>query len=529
MTRSLLALALFLPGLAAAQTPGACAFGTATARLDAGDVDTGLYTTGSLFLDPTTGRPEYEVPRGSGGTALFAAGLWVGATVGGAPRVASAGFYPDFWPGPLDAGATLPNPSDCSAYDHIYVVTAADVAAFEAGGAPAADLAGWPVGLGADAVDVDGRPVVPTTRSQTVDLAAGERPVVTSGQTAFWVMNDVGNAHTDSGSAPLGIEVQVTATAVASGALALRQSTAYRFRIVNRNTVPLDAAYATLFVDTDIGAGGPRSEKQGIDLSRDMAFTYRADASDAIYGVPPAVGYDFLNTGVGAHRYAFNGNLSSPRTDPVLLSEIYATQQGLWKDGTPQTAFGNGYQTVGAVTRFAYPGDPVTAQFWSEENLDGAGATDSGGNRRSITSTPAFRLDPGESTDVAVAVVFAQGADRLDSVTQLRAASDAVQAAYDAGTLLPTTATEAPTRAGTLSLGSPQPNPASAALSVPVTLPTAGRLRLVDVLGRAVLDVRLEAGDQRVRLDTHQLAAGVYAVVLDSETGRAVRTVSVVR
>ena len=527
MTRSLLALALLIPALAAAQTPGSCTFGTATARLDAGDVDAGLYDTGSLFYGGAVSA-DYEVPRGSGGTALYAAGLWVGATVDGAPRVAAAGFYSDFWPGPLDAGATLPNPTDCSAYDHIYVVTATDVAAYEAGGAPTADLAAWPVGLGADAIDAAGRPVVPTSRSQTIDLAAGERPIVPSGQTAFWVMNDVGNAHTRTGSAPLGIEVQVTATAVASGALALRQSTAYRFRIVNRNTVPLEAAYATLFVDTDIGVDGGRYEKQGIDLGRNMAFTYRATETALGYGVPPAVGYDFLNTGAGAHRYALNGSVSPPN-DPETLSELYNTQQGLWNDGTPQTASGSGYQTSGEVTRFAFPADPVTAQFWSEENLDGAGATDFGGNRRSITSTPAFSLGPGESTDVAVAVVFAQGADRLDSVTQLRAASDAVQAAYDAGALLPTAADDAPSNAETLKLGSPHPNPARGALTVPVSLPVAGRLRLVDVLGRTLLDVRLDAGARDVRLDAQRLAAGVYAVVLEAGDGRAVRTVTVVR
>ena len=525
--RPLLLLALLMPALATAQTPGTCARGAATARLNAGDVDATLYNGGNLFQGPTASS-QYVVPRVSGGTALYAAGLWVGATVGGEPRVASASFEADFWPGPLNAGAALPNPANCSAYDRIYVVTAAEVAAYEAGAAPAADLAAWPVGLGAEARNAAGRLVVPTSRGQIINLASGERPVVLGGQTAFWVMNDVGYAHTRSGSAPLGIEVQVTASAFVSGPTALRQSTAYRFRIVNRNTVALDSAFVSFFVDTNIGTDIP-NQRQGVDLPRGMAFTYNRNPTATPYGISPAVGYDFLNTGVGAHRYALNGSAAGT-SDPSTTQGIYNTMRGLWNDGTPQLAFGSGYgQTQGAVTRYAFPADPVTAQFWSGENTNGQGGTALGGNSRSIASTPGFRLAPGASADVAIAVLFAQGADRLDSVTRLRAASDLVQAAYDAGTLLPTAADVPPTSVGMAELGEPVPNPARGTLAVDVSMPVAGRLRIVDVLGRTVAEQPLSAGTQTVRLDTQRLAPGAYALVLDAGTARATRTVTVVR
>ncbi|MGB3543196.1 hypothetical protein, partial [Rubrivirga sp.] len=51
----------------------------------------------------------------------------------------------DFWPGPL--GGDQP-PVDCEPFDRIYKVSRADVAAFEAGGTPAPDLAEWPAALG---------------------------------------------------------------------------------------------------------------------------------------------------------------------------------------------------------------------------------------------------------------------------------------------------------------------------------------------------------------------------------------------
>ena len=71
-----------------------------------------------------------------------------------------------------------------------------------------------------------------------MDLAAGERPVVYGTQTAFWIMNDVGNEHRTTGSAPLGVEVAATAFVVASATLALHQSSFLRLYVTNRNTAP---------------------------------------------------------------------------------------------------------------------------------------------------------------------------------------------------------------------------------------------------------------------------------------------------
>ena len=528
MRLALLVAALGLAAPLAAQTPGACAHGTATARLNVGDVNAGLFNNGNLFYDGPVAAADYLV---AGGQGLYAANFWVGGTVGGDVRTAAATFDNfEFWPGPLDAGATLPA-EGCAAYDRIYTVSAADVAAYEATGTATADLAAWPVGLGADAVDAGGEPVVATSRSQTVDLAAGERPVVYGSQTLFWVMNDVGNEHMGTGSAPLGVEVQVTAAGFSGAGPAFDRSTIYRFRIVNRNTAALESAYATLFVDTDLGPD-ITDERQGVDLPRGMAFTYNENPTDVFFGVPPAMGYDFLSTGVGAHRYAVNGAFY-PLVDPQTKMDIYHTQQGLWSDGTPQTAFGNGYQTSGEVTRFAFPGDPVTDQFWSEENANGTGQSLPGSNKRSITSTPAFRLDPGAWTDVHIALVFGQGADRLDSITQLRAASDAIQAAYDAGSLFPVAGETTAPPASALALSAPRPNPTAGTSEIALTLPAAGtaRVAVVDVLGREVAVVHegaLAAGTHTLRLPSG-LAPGVYAVVAETADARVTQRLTVAR
>src|SRR5690606_13136657 len=127
----------------------------------------------------------------------------------------------EFWPGPLGPGATLPDPDDCSPYDRIWIVSAEDVQTYDETGETTPDLAEWPVELGAPVIDGDGI-------EGNYDLGEGDRPRVYGSQTAFWVMNDVGNEHTVTDSSPLGLEVQVTAFAISSADPAFDQATFYR-------------------------------------------------------------------------------------------------------------------------------------------------------------------------------------------------------------------------------------------------------------------------------------------------------------
>ena len=423
-------------------TPGTCAPGTATAALDANDVRAGLTTTGGLFRN--AGGVAYTVPLASGINPLFQSSLWVGATAAGQDRVAGATYGNfEFWPGPLDPGGTLPtatcrqtNANGREAWDRIYTVRASDVAAYEATGALTDDLQDWPVGLGAPTVDATGEPVVPSSRDQLIDLAAGQRPVVYGSQTAFWVMNDVGNTHVSTGSPPLGIEVQVSAFAIADPATpALDQATFYRYTVVNRSGAALDATRVGFFTDVDLG--DPGDDYAGSDPTRGLSFVYNADNDDSPgYGTPPpAIGVDLLS-GAGSAGYSINGDPALG--EPGTLAGYASRLRGLWNDGTPITEGGNGYQTGGAATPYAFPGDPEAQAFWSEVNTDGSGADSPFGDRRSMIVSNGVALQAGEARTVDLGIVFARGTNNLNSVTLLKAASDLVQARYDDGSLFDT-------------------------------------------------------------------------------------------
>ena len=181
--------------------------GTAAGTLDVSDVRATLFNTGSLFYSETASAA-YVVPQETGISPIFAAGIWVGGLIDGDLRAAGSRYTNfEFWPGPLNKDASLPNPNDCSGFDRIFVVSRADISAYEKTGTATPDLADWPVALGAPVLDGDG--VV-----GNYDLAGGDRPLVYGSQTAFWVMNDVGNEHNESDTAPIGLEVRVTAFSI---------------------------------------------------------------------------------------------------------------------------------------------------------------------------------------------------------------------------------------------------------------------------------------------------------------------------
>src|SRR5690606_225576 len=104
-------------------------------------------------------------------------------------------------------------------------------------------------------------------------------------QTAWWVMNDVGNGHEETGTAPLGVEVRVTAFSVRGprvpphgGVPTVDQATFYRYLVTNRTDAVIDSAYASIFADVDLGDAS--DDYVGSDTLRHMGYVYNADNFD---------------------------------------------------------------------------------------------------------------------------------------------------------------------------------------------------------------------------------------------------------
>ncbi len=533
-----LGLAVLIASGAAAQTPGSCSLGRAEGDLNISDVFARVFNTGSLFFGNTTTNGDgYLVPKASANSPLYAAGIWVGGKVGGEVRVAAARYTNfTFWPGPLDDGAALPDPSDCSDFDRIYVVNRFDLNNYESGQGASDDLAQWPVGLGAPAVDASGEPLAVTSRDQTLDLDAGERPALLGDETAFWVMNDVGGPHTAIESSPLGIEVRVSAFSVSRVEGGLRYATFYRYEVINRSSNIIEDMRVGFFADPDLG--GASDDYVGTDPGRGMMFVYNNDESDVAYGnAPPALGLDLLSGATSAGSF---GSIGAGASDPTTATQYYNYLGGTWADGTPVRENGNGYNQPDTfpVTQWSFPADPVAGAYWSEENVDGQGTRSASGDRRGYIATHISSLASGESATIDLAILFAQGTDRLDSVTRLRGVSDQLQATYEAGDLfvdgrqIVVSEEAAPEASGAFALRI-GPNPSRGAATVRLSLdsPEAIRVRVLDALGRDVgLLARgpLASGNHVWTLPTN-LPSGVYTVEALSGRHRATARWTVVR
>jgi len=444
---------------ASAQQVGTCPRSTGEAYLDANNVSARIVNTGGLFY---RGEPhEYRVPRFGTSNALFNATIWVGGMINDELHI-SASLYGrnEFWAGPLDDEGNPPE--NCSEYDRLYKVDEADILDYETTGIAAPDLADWPTGLGAPTADASGQPIdlsnLPFVerRDRVIILASGERPILEGDQSIWWVMNDRGNTHESTDSAPIGMEVHATAFAAATSLNSVNDATFYRYRLTNRNNSRLDDAYFGIFSDVDLGDFD--DDYIGSDTTLSIAFVYNSDNDDAGsagYGTPvPALGFHLFqgpeapldnvdNDKDGTvdeqgerHQmtsFMFITDGGDVTESPVTGAHYYGYMQGLWKDNQPMTFGGDGRNFSEIPTKFFFPGDPVTGAFWSELNIDGLGTRKETYDRRLSLATGPFTLEPGESTEIVFSIVWALGADNLDSITKMREAAVEARAAYENG------------------------------------------------------------------------------------------------
>ena len=523
----LLSLLVAVPALA--QIPGTCEPGTAMGELNVSDVYARVFNGGNLFLGsnapPGAG---YLVPASLGHWAFYMANLVVGGQVNGEVRVSGRQYsFGEFWPGPLDSAGNPP--ADCTPYDRIYTVSRQDIERFLQTGDATDDLHDWPISLGAPVLDGDGV-------ADNYNLHGGDQPSILGDQMAWWVMNDVGNVHKETGSNPLGIEVQVSAFAALARGPMIDHMTFYRYRLINRSPNRIDSVYIAIYTDTDLGEFG--DDYVGSDTTLNLGFTYNAVAMDPYFGIPPSVGIEVIQGPVGLpngrdddrdgttdesdERYGMTAfpcywkNSSYPRNEPTTKQEWYFCLQGLIQNGEPMTEGGDGYESNGPITTFAYPGFPEANECWSMIN-NCEGGTYPPYDMRFIVSSGPFRMEPGQVQEVVFAMPYARGVNHLDSVAKLRVAAHVAQSAWDSGILDPSRVEVEPRHSFQLQVSTPFPNPFTDQTTIRYELSEAMAARIVvyDALGREVailVDAEQQAGSYEVVFDGADLAPGTYIV-----------------
>jgi hypothetical protein len=519
---------------------GTCEHGVAEAELNIGNVSAAIYNNGNLFWPGP--NSQYEVPKGSGLKSHFSDYLVFGGMVDGELRMVSSSFGPfELWPGRIpDDGSP---PDSCTAQDRFYEILYDDLEnAFQNRHV----IEEWPAQDGAPYLNLDGSP------GYTPD--AGDLPSIRGDQYIWWAMNDLGGPHDYSETPPLGVDVLSEAWAFdVEGDIG--NTTFFRQTIVNRSQSVIQEMYVGRFADVDLGAAF--DDYVGSDSSLSLAYFYNADDDDegsVGYGsAPPAFGFTTLEahhskgglpTDTGADPSAFMTSVMAPsksssRYEPGNGADFYWFLKGYWNDGVPMREGNYGQGDSGPITHYAYSGDPVAREYWTQINHDGTGQSQAPNDKRATAAYGPFDLAPGDSVSFTWAYVWARGNDHLDSVSRLKSITAYLHDVKD--TLLaprepmpvfidgnPPEEPQYP-----FWVDEPWPNPASERLSLSYSLSLDGpvTVKIIDRLGRVRLiqEFSTSNGPDLINLDISSLSPGAYSVSVESWSHHASHSFVVLR
>lgn len=459
--------------LASSCTPAA-----AKTDLDINNVRTTIMTGGDMWWDLV--NAQYEVPKGGGVHSVYAGSLWIGGLDAGNQLKVAAMTYRqtgnDFWPGPLDTNTVSIDGATCNAFDRHWKITRKEVEDFieyNTNGGPAGYVVPWVIqnwpGNGTGAQDHMLAPFFDRNGNTIYEWQDGDYPgydISGSGgcnhnqlygdQTLWWVFNDEGNIHSETGASSIGLEIHAQAFAFATND-EINNMTFYSYKIINRSTITMNNTYFGQWTDADLG--NAFDDYVGCDVQRGLGYTYNGTANDGgsatpgpgSYGAnPPAVGMDFFegpvadaNDGVDNDRdgttdeqgeqiimskFVYYNNLGSVQGNPDNATHYYNYLRGLWKDGTPLTYGGNAY---GGMTPydFMFPGDTdPSVSPWDE-----ATAGNLPDDRRMLQSAGPFTLQPGAVNYITVGAVWARASNGgpAASVELLRTTDDKAQSLFN--------------------------------------------------------------------------------------------------
>lgn len=363
--------------------------------------------TGSFAWDKVdAGQPAgFEFPKGTGKTAVFAAGLWLGCTINGNTRLAVSEYSDEYAPGAIvgtlpNVTPDDPNKAEYKVYklDRVYAdpnVRDAALADYSAGAVP------------------HGAPVVTVQADGSLN---------TTGDEMMWaVYNDLDstqhNNRADNLLKCMGVEVQQT-TFGFSAQGALGNTIFLKYRFINKGPWFLDNMYASQWMDPDLG--GATDDLVGCDVAKSIGFVYNATNNDAQYGAtPPSVGVDFFQgpkvggspLGLSSFNKYING------TDPNSASKSYNYMKGLNADGSTVID-----PTTGSPTKFVVNGDPVAGTGWLDSNP---------ADRRMMLSAGPFTMAPGDTQEIVVGIVVGQSANRIASIALMKFLDQTAQSTFD--------------------------------------------------------------------------------------------------
>jgi hypothetical protein len=419
--------------------------------LDGNSINCTIASDGPYVDYRLTSSAGMEWPNGSGKTPVFAAGIWIVGvhSPSGELRGAVMDYASEYQVGPLlEEFNTTTNddgPAIAWSFDHRYRLYKID--RFTPNGDQERGLdrwSDWPGDLGAPFQDVDANGVW----DPGIDL-----PEFTGQQMVWCVCNDANNGlHAALGAtAPLGLELQCLYSAFRLRG-PLDSAMVIRWTIINRSDADYRDVYLGLWSDPDLGDAN--DDLPGSDSTLSLGYVYNGDNLDGIgltdtlpngYGSrPPALGFQILQgpliDGSSGDTARFGGRLIPGKRNleatsfVVIINSNYPELAPL-PDGNPERYARMAHDWLmgkagGAGSYLMRPDGSPYPNFWfSGDPVAGTGDLPpyfplgrfNPWDLQVLLNTGPFTLARGDTQEVVAAVLLARGADRLQSVTTLKA------------------------------------------------------------------------------------------------------------
>lgn len=523
MKKKLLLLFLLPVTIVQSQTP--CTPATGSTDLDINNVRTKILGGGDMWWNPGLQTPQYEVPKGSGHHTMFAGSLWLGGLdIDNTIHTAAQTYRQtgnDFWPGPiLSTGNT--NSGNCALYDRVWKVNKSDIIAHIANPAnPPASISEWPAKgnqIGSTLITEDMAPFVDVNGNGTYEPTAGDYPKINGDQALWYVINDVGNTHTETGGAALGVEIQIMAYSFATNNV-LNNTTFYNYNIKNKSIDTYHDFFVGFWADCDLG--GYVDDYIGCDSTRNAAIFYNADASDTDYGTNiPITSIVGINTPLEnniAVKMKYLGYISNNATasgNPSNASHYYNYLTGKWKDNSP---WGFNY---------AFPGSPCVSSELSMVHPTLLNP----GDLRTIQSFGPMTFAPGDCKNITTAVISTFNSTYPNPCfDHIRTSIDSVKTLYQS------LATNNLSCQSTTSLGEKTnnisitvyPNPAHEAVILNFTTLTKGSYQVYAIDGSEVLQGNINGFNTHI--DLNNLKKGLYFITILDYHGQVLANKKIVK
>ncbi len=491
-----------------------CAPATAYDYLNINNVNARINNGGDMWWD-LIGEADYEVPKSGNVSAMFAGALWIaGVDAQGELRVAAQTYRQtgnDFFPGPLDANGQVTDQT-CQDFDRIWKINKSAIDSFNAGSfssVPDAIL-NWPGKENPNLAflpDQNLAPFVDTNGDGIYNPANGDYPDIPGDQALWFVINDNGNVHSETGGAPLQVEVQCLMYAFAGSDSCLMNTTFYHFSIFNKGANALNSCFTGLWNDPDLGC--PYDDFIGCDTSNNLGIVYNAADIDGgsscipNYGsMPPVLAIDFLKgptdeNGVIHYldHFMLYQNDFSGSGNPMLAEDYYSYLQSVQADGLHLV------DPQGVQTNFAYTGDPSDSLGWSmcAENAPPA-------DYRMVLSAGPFQFNPGEMKTLDFSVVWDNtSVYPCPSFTTIADVTNCVETYFKDSVVF--TGSSMPLNTA-IHLAEVFPNPSEQNGLISFHVNNAERIQIIDITGREVAN--LSAKDQSIVSIQSDLSKGVY-------------------